>query len=127
MNQVIAVPCEMPGGIGAPMSAHFGHCAAFTLVTLAGEEVMGVEVVANPDHQHGGCMVPVDLLRGHGATHVVAAGMGRRPLIAMLEAGIRPYVAADCAAVGDAVSALLAGKAVPFEPALACGGGDHHH
>ena len=85
MNQVIAVPCEMPGGIGAPMSAHFGHCAAFTLVTLAGEEVTGVEVVANPDHQHGGCMVPVDLLRGHGATHVVAAGMGRRPLIAMLD------------------------------------------
>ena len=32
MNALLAIPSMAPGGLDASVSAHFGHCDAFTLV-----------------------------------------------------------------------------------------------
>ena len=34
MNAMLAVPLMAPGGLDASVSAHFGHCDAFTLIAL---------------------------------------------------------------------------------------------
>lgn len=126
MTEIIAVPSQFPGGLDAVMSAHFGHCEVFTLVTLHDGEVAEVSVAPTPDHEHGGCMVPVQLLASLGATSVVSAGMGQRPLAGFYQVGIRPLLATECGTVRDAVRAVQGGKLVAFEPASACGGGHVH-
>jgi len=126
MTEIIAVPSQLPGGMDAPMSAHFGHCDVFTLVTICDGEVTEVSVSPTPDHVHGGCMVPVQMLADLGATSIVSVGMGQRPLTGFQQVGIRPFLAAECDTVKDAVQAMIGGKLVPFESVFVCGG-DHEH
>lgn len=126
MNSIVAIPSCAPGGINAEISQHFGHCEAFTLVTFREGEVVETSVVPNVSHEHGGCMVPVRLLASHGATAIIAGGMGQRPLLGFLEVGIRPFFAGECRTVAEAAAAFSAGSLVPFVPSQTCGG-DHHH
>ena len=67
-------------------------------------------------------MVPVDLLAKSGVTAIAAGGMGRRPLMGFLQAGIQPYSAAGYATVADVVTSFVAGELIAFGPNLACGG-----
>ena len=126
MNAVIAVPSVSPGGLESEVSAHFGHCDAFTLVALHDGKVEKTTILPPPSHEHGGCLVPVDLLASSGVTAIAAGGMGRRPLLGFLQVGIQPYFAAEYKTVGEVVSAFLAGALVPFGEELVCGGGDCH-
>lgn len=127
MKQILAVPSDFPGGLAAEVSAHFGHCDAFTIVSLADGAVETVKVLAAPDHASGGCITPVRLLAEAGITAIAAGGMGRRPLLAFLEAGIPLYVATGLDTVGDVVSAFRRGQLPAFAPDGCCGGQDHAH
>jgi predicted Fe-Mo cluster-binding NifX family protein len=122
----IAVPSENPGGLDAPVSAHFGHCDAFTLVTVDDAEVQNVEVLPNGGHEQGGCMAPVMFLKGVGADILGAGGMGARPLAGFQQVGIDVYFNEGAPTVGDAVRLVAQGQARIFGPAQVCGGhGDH--
>lgn len=127
MNAVLAVPSMAPGGLASPVSAHFGHSDAFTLVALRDGRIETATVLPTPDHGDGGCMVPVNLLANSGVTAIAAGGMGRRPLLGFLQSGIQPYSASGYATVQDVVTAFVAGALRPFGADLACGGGGHDH
>lgn len=124
-NFIVAFPSDAPGGLDAELSGHFGHCDVFTLVTIGENGIEKTEVVAGIPHEHGGCMAPVNLLAGHGARVLIAAGMGRRPLLGFAEVGIDVFHCGDATTVGEAVFAFLAGRLPQFDVGLACGG--HHH
>ena len=62
----IAIPSEEPGGMKAAVSAHFGHCAAFTLVDVDGADVGQVTILPNGGHVQGGCMAPIMVLKQAG-------------------------------------------------------------
>ena len=126
MTEIIAVPSQFPGGLDAVMAAHFGHCEVFTLVTVCNGEITDVSVVPTPDHEHGGCMVPVRLLASLGVTSVVSGGMGQRPLAGFYQVGIWPLLASRCETVRAAVHDAQNGGLIAFEPAAACGGGHTH-
>lgn len=126
MNALLAVPSMAPGGLDAAVSAHFGRCGAFTLIALRNGRIESTMVMQAPDHGEGGCMVPVDLLAAHGVTAIAAGGMGQRPLLGFLQAGIQPYFAGDLATVKNVVSAFVAGGLPPFGRNSCCGGNDHH-
>jgi predicted Fe-Mo cluster-binding NifX family protein len=72
----IAVPSELPGGLGAQRAGHFGRCACFTLVDVADGAVKEVEVLENAPHVEGGCMSPVLLLAEHHVDAVLVNGIG---------------------------------------------------
>lgn len=135
MNTLIAVPSQAPGGLDAVLSMHFGHCDVFTLVTLEDAVVVETSLLEAPDHAHGGCLAPVQLLASRGVTALAAGGMGPRPLQGFLEAGIQPYFAGGCGDVADVVAAFTAGRLPAFVLEQACGGhdegsccgGDHEH
>jgi predicted Fe-Mo cluster-binding NifX family protein len=127
MNAIIAVPSMSPGGLDAAASPHFGHCDVFTLVEVRDGIVGKTTTLPTPNHQQGGCMVPVNLLASSGATAIAAGGMGRRPLMGFLEVGIQPYLAIGYDTVGAVIEAFLAGKLEPFAPEFVCGGGGHDH
>jgi predicted Fe-Mo cluster-binding NifX family protein len=120
---IVAVPSDAPGGLDAPISEHFGHCAAFTMVEIDGGQVGRVAVMPNTGHVQGGCMAPVMMLKQLGADAMVAGGMGQRPLAGFQQVGIDVYFREDAVTVDDAIKLMLAGKARVFGPAQTCGGG----
>jgi len=126
-DMVVAFPSDAPGGLSASLSGHFGHCDCFTLITMGENGVGEVRTVPGIPHEQGGCMVPVNLLAGHGAKALVAGGMGRRPLMGFNEVGIRVFLNTEATTVGDAAYALLAGRLPEFDLSQTCGGGDHQH
>ena len=121
---VIAVPSMAPGGLDAPRSGHFGRCDAFTLVSILEGQVVGSRVVPNGEHSEGGCLVPVQLLSREGASSVVVAGIGMRPLMGFQNAGIQVLVGPG-ERVRDVVAAYLTGAARPIDDSDVCG--PHHH
>ncbi len=127
MSTIVAVPSEHPGGLDALLSGHFGHCDAFTLVTVEGDQVTDVEIVANDGHSKGGCLEPVRFLAGKGARVLIAGGMGMRPLSGFLEAGILVLHNGGAQTVGEAISGLARGRLQSFGSERTCGGGGNCH
>lgn len=121
-NQVIAVPSEMPGGLAAERSAHFGHAAAFTLVEVADGAIGETRIVMNPPHEHGGCMSTVHLLASNGTTAVAAVGMGGGPLNGCQQMGIEVYFEDTGRTVAEAVAAVIEGRAQMFTGQHVCRG-----
>ncbi len=126
MKQVIASPSDHPGGLEAERSGHFGHCDAFTLVELGEGKVLSSRVLPNGAHATGGCLGPVQALRREGATSIIVKGIGGRPLMGFLEAGIEVLVGPG-SRVGDVVQAFLAGEVRPIDGSGVCGGHGHGH
>ena len=123
MNTIIAIPSGNPGGLEAPIGAHFGHCDMYTMVSVQDGKISGIETIPNIPHQKGGCLAPVQYLSDKGAKALIAGGMGLRPLMGFSQMGIRVYFGGDSDAVGDAVDAFMAGKLPRFSQEQTCGGG----
>ncbi len=118
----VAIPADTMGGLGAPRSGHFGKCAYYTLVDIAGNRIVAVQAMQNGGHIAGGCSVPVKLLKDWQVNSVVVAGIGGRPLMGFREEGIEVY-AGQGATVQDTVDAYLSGQIGPIEQNQVCGGG----
>ncbi len=124
----VAVPTNNPGGLTATRSGHFGHCDLFTLVDIEDDKITRVETQSNVEHQEGGCLVPVNLLKSLNVNALVVGGMGYRPLMGFKEVGIDVYYAApevyfDAQAV---LEGFISGLLPIMDPSQACGGGHQH-
>lgn len=119
---VLAVPSNGEGGLDVERSGHFGRCDCFTVVDIEDGAVTGVRVVANPPHEEGGCLRPVQLLAGEGVNALVVAGIGGRPLAGFNDAGITVYFDNTLPVVRDVISALIAGQVEVIDPSYVCGG-----
>ena len=131
---LIAVPSDTTDGLDSAVSEHFGHCAAFTLVAVTDDAVGEVSVLENTGHEEGGCMAPVDLLKGQGVEVLLAGGMGGRPLAGFQQVGIDVRSREGAGTVREAVELYVAGGCPSFGEAHTCGGGEggcgghgHHH
>ena len=104
----VAIPSELPGGLDAPRSGHFGRCGCFTMVDVVDGTVREVEVLHNAPHTEGGCMAPVLLLAEHNVDAIVVEGIGGRPLMGFNQVGIAVHrgVGGD---VQTAVQAFIRG------------------
>ncbi|MEA3232404.1 MAG: NifB/NifX family molybdenum-iron cluster-binding protein [Thermodesulfobacteriota bacterium] len=123
MKALVAVPSENPGGLDAPLGAHFGHCAMYTLISVEDAQIKDVKVIPNMPHEQGGCMAPVNYLSENGVKALIAGGMGMRPLMGFNQVGIEVYFGGDHQTVGEAVNALVAGDLSQFSQEHTCGGG----
>jgi predicted Fe-Mo cluster-binding NifX family protein len=105
----IAIPSELPGGLDARRSGHFGRCECFTLVDVEDGAVGQVNVLTNAPHTEGGCMAPVMALAENMVDAIVVDGIGGRPLMGFNQVGIAVHagVGAD---VQTTVQAYLQGS-----------------
>ena len=126
MSTVVAFPSLHPGGLNAQLSEHFGHCEVFTLVTVDGPSVGEVKVLANPPHEHNGCMGPVNFLARNGVRILIAEGMGMRPLMGFNEVGIMVLHNGGASSVREGVTALSKGRLRQFGSQHTCGGSASH-
>jgi len=104
----IAVPSEMPGGLEARRSGHFGRCDCFTMVDIADGKVTEVSVLQNAPHTEGGCMAPVMMLAQHDVNAIVVDGIGGRPLMGFNQVGIAVHAGLG-GDVRTAIDAFVAG------------------
>lgn len=118
----VALPTMLPGGLEAQVAQHFGHCQSFTVVTLEGGQVAGVEVIPNGHHEQGACGAPVKRLLEAGVTTIVVGGIGRRPLEMFLSQGAKVFMT-QAVTVAEAIGALTQGRLTGFDASQACGGG----
>ena len=123
----IAIPSDAPGGIQATVSEHFGHCAAFTLVEVDGTGVAALTVIPNPDHESGDCLAPLRLLRSAQTDLLVVAGIGRRPLLAVEQAGIDVGSSEGAQTVADVVELIRRGRLRRIGAEDICGGRGRCH
>lgn len=100
----VGIPSNMPGGLDAGVSAHFGHCDLFTAVELEGSQIKRVWTISN-DGEHN-CMIPVRKMADAGIDSVLIGGIGRRPLIEFQNNGIKVYLGA-AGMVKDALAVYL--------------------
>lgn len=119
-TDVIAVPSEAPGGLKAALSNHFGHAETFTLVEIAGKDIVSTSVISNPPHTQGGCMAPVHLLKENGVDAIIVGGLGARPLMGFAQVGIRVMTGAS-GPVEKVVAAYLAGELRQAGDDVVCG------
>lgn len=65
-----AIPLAM-----GKLTAHFGHCREFAMITVEDKNITGVEKLVPPPHEPG--VLPV-WLKEQGVSVVIAGGMGGR-------------------------------------------------
>jgi predicted Fe-Mo cluster-binding NifX family protein len=116
----LAVPSETPGGLDAARSGHFGRSPSFTLIDLVDGEIAAVDSVENAPHRHGGSMSPVLTLGTNMVDAVIVAGIGHRPLLGCLQAGIRVFAGEDRPDVRSVVAAFVEMELSPVGPDATC-------
>ena len=124
---LVTVPSDAPGGLEAVPSAHFGHCAFYTVAKIQDGKIEDVQIVPNSGHEHGGCVQPVQQLAQQGVKALLAGGMGMKPLRAMQDAGMEVYYCVGQPTVDAALQAFIQGKLQPFGKDQLCTGCHGHH
>jgi len=116
----LAVPSETPGGLDAARSGHFGRSPSFTFIDVVDGRIAGVDVVENGPHGHGGCLSPVLTLGTNMVDAVIVAGIGHRPLLGCMQAGIRVFAGEDRPDVRSVVEAFMEMELSPVGPDATC-------
>ena len=105
----VAVASEDDRLLDAPVSAHFGRCPYYTIVTLDGDRIQGVESVENPFYNaHGQPGQVPAFIRDQKANVIIAGGMGQRAAGFFQEFGIDAVTGAT-GSVSAAVKEYLSG------------------
>ena len=125
-NGRIAIPSDGNGGLKGIRSQHFGHCDVFTLIDIENGAIKTETILNNEDHDHGGCMVPVNLLAKNNVTAIIVAGIGRRPLTGFNEVEIDVYIDTYDPQISPVVEKLIKDDLQKMSLDEACGGGNCH-
>jgi predicted Fe-Mo cluster-binding NifX family protein len=110
----LAVPSDLPGGLDAARSGHFGRSPSFTIVDIVDDVVVNTFTVLNPPHQKGDhCLAQVLTLGENLVDVIIVAGIGRKPLLTCLQAGMRVFAGEDRPTVRSVVQAFVDAELVP--------------
>jgi predicted Fe-Mo cluster-binding NifX family protein len=110
--------------LNARICDHFGGAPFFTVVDTESEHVELLNN-ANLSHQHGDCN-PVSSIESRAVDAVVCAGLGKRALARLQQAGFEVYLS-DAATVRDVVLQHRDGKLRKATIEEACGGHAQGH
>ena len=105
----IACAVDDDGGLNAQLSAHFGRCPYYVLVTVEGEEITDVSVVENPHYNNHQPGVMPRFISSLGADVIIAGGMGPRAVDLFHSMNIN-VVTGIIGKVENVVAAYLDGK-----------------
>jgi len=106
---VIACAADDGGGLNAQLSAHFGRCPFYVMVTVEGDNTTDVSVVENPHYNNHQPGVMPRFISSLGADVIIAGGMGPRA-VDMFHSMNIDVVTGIIGRVEDVVRAYLDGK-----------------
>lgn len=102
MNQIIAIPME-----NGKLCAHFGHCQTFAFVKVEDCKITETKELTPPEHVPG--LYP-RWVAEHGATDIIAGGMGQKAIDLFHEQKINVFVGAPLMNANELVENFLANK-----------------
>jgi predicted Fe-Mo cluster-binding NifX family protein len=103
----IAIPVS-----NGSLSQHFGHCEHFAIYEAESGVVKNQVLLDAPPHQPG--LLP-RWLADHGATDILAGGMGQRAIALFNQHGVNVYVGVPNKTPDKLMEDFLAGKLVTNE------------
>lgn len=110
----LAVPSDLPGGLGSARSGHFGRSPSFTIVDVVDDVVVNTFMIPNQPHQKGDHGLSQVLTLGENCVDVViVAGIATRPLLTCLQAGMRVFAGEDRPTVRSVVQAFIDAELAP--------------
>jgi predicted Fe-Mo cluster-binding NifX family protein len=109
----IAVPSDEPGGLDAPRSGRFRSSPCFTIVDVSDEVVVNVRSVRNERRAGDHGLTPILLLGENMVDVIIVAGIGGKPLLHCLQAGMRVFNGEDRPDVRSVVQAFLDAELLP--------------
>jgi predicted Fe-Mo cluster-binding NifX family protein len=109
----IAVPSDEPGGLDAARSGRFRHSPCFTIVDIVDDVVVGVRVARNAKHHGDHGLTPILTLGENMVDVVIVAGIGRKPLLHCLQAGMRVFNGEDRPDVRSVIDAFIDADLLP--------------
>lgn len=120
----IAIPSDSGDGLTAMRSGHFGHAAYMTVVEYDEDmNIVSVEAAKNVNHDEMGCGGVIQHVLNLGVDGILAAGMGRPPLMRFTENGVIVYAETATPNVGDAARLFAEGRVQRMSSEDAC---SHH-
>lgn len=102
MKKIFAIPIE-----GDMLSSHFGSSEAFAFVEVEGNDIKSIILKEAPEHQPGSFP---RFVAAHGATDVIAGGIGPHAVHLFHEAGINVFVGAPIDRPENLVREFLRGN-----------------
>jgi predicted Fe-Mo cluster-binding NifX family protein len=109
----IAVPSDEPGGLDAARSGRFRSSPCFTIVDIIDDVVVNVRVARNDKHHGDHGLTPILLLGENLVDVVIVAGIGGKPLLHCLQAGMRVFNGEDRPDVRSVIEAFIDAELVP--------------
>ena len=82
--------------------------------------IVSAEALPNVDHDEFGCGGVIEHVLGLGVDGILAAGMGRPPLMRFTENGVVVYAETSTPNVGDAARLFAEGRVRRMSPEAAC-------
>jgi predicted Fe-Mo cluster-binding NifX family protein len=99
MNKLIAIPTQKD-----QITAHFGHCEKFAIVTVQENKVIGEEFVTPPIHKPGAYP---EFLAAKGVKVIIAGGMGRKAQDLFAQNNIEVYTGVNSGSPKELVEDYL--------------------
>lgn len=109
----IAVPSDEPGGLDAARSGRFRSSPCFTIVDVIDDVVVNVRVARNDKHRGDHGLTPILVLGENLVDVVIVAGIGRKPLLHCLQAGMRVFNGEDRPDVRSVIDAFIDAELEP--------------
>ncbi|MGA2239415.1 MAG: NifB/NifX family molybdenum-iron cluster-binding protein [Candidatus Bathyarchaeia archaeon] len=124
----IAIPCTGEAGLKARVSAHFGRCDSYAIVTIEEGRIKAIDSMSNRNHTD--CGGSVRTLVENGVGLMLVGGMGMRPYSAFKELGIEVRCGIT-GTVAEAIDLYLKGQTLPMGQETSCechmnANGPHH-
>jgi predicted Fe-Mo cluster-binding NifX family protein len=113
----IAIPCTGEAGLQARVSAHFGRCDSYAIVTIEEGRIKAIKSMSNRNHTD--CGGSVRTLVENGVGLMLVGGMGMRPYSAFKELGIEVRCGIT-GTVAEAVELYLKGETLPMGQDTLC-------
>jgi predicted Fe-Mo cluster-binding NifX family protein len=109
----IAVPSDEPGGLDAARSGRFRSSPCFTIVDIIDDVVVNVRTARNNKHHGDHGLTPILVLGENFVDVVIVAGIGSKPLLHCIQAGMRVFNGEDRPDVRSVVEAFIDAELVP--------------
>jgi len=113
----VAIPCTGEAGLHAQVSAHFGRCDSYAIVTIEEGRIKAIESISNRNHTD--CGGSVRTLVENGVGLMLVGGMGMRPYSAFKELRIEVRRGVT-GTVAEAVELYLKGETLPMGQDSSC-------
>ncbi len=106
----LVYPTDESIGYLSRRGTHFGKAKFYTVITLEDGNIKDVQTIQNPGHSGGACGNAVTNILSLNPDALVVGGIGERPALGFLQAGLDVFVDRASLTVQESIKQFLENK-----------------